>query len=59
LVLDDLLPLKLNMTMMVKSSATRVIGEMRGVKDFSYHSFPLAGIRITRDRMPAAKGMPR
>ena len=33
-------PCRLNITMMVNSSATRVIGLMRGMNLVSYHSWP-------------------
>ena len=48
-----------NITTIVNSSAVSVIGEILGMNTRSYQSWPFIGARITRLRMPAAKGMPR
>ncbi len=52
-------PLRLNITTMVKSRATSVIGEMRGMNSPSYHCLPLARSSTKRVRIPARKGTPR
>ena len=48
-----------NITMIVKSRATRVRGEIRGMNRVSYHSFDRTRSRIKRVRNPAMNGMPR
>ena len=52
-------PLRLNMTKMVNSRATSVMGLMRGMNVRSYHSRPLILRAAKRVSMPAKNGMPR
>ena len=52
-------PLSENITTMVKSSETSVIGPMRGTKRVSYQSRPFALTSTRRVRKPAANGTPR
>ena len=52
-------PLSENITTIVKSSETSVIGLMRGINRFSYHSRPLALSSTNRVSIPAKKGIPR
>ena len=52
-------PLSENMSTMVKSSATSVMGEMRGMKTFRYQSSPFQRRRTTQLAKPARNGMPR
>ncbi len=47
------------MTTIVNSSATSVIGLMRGINFFSYHARPRALTRISRVSIPAINGTPR
>mgnify|MGYP000499956638 CR=1 FL=1 len=48
-----------NITTIVKSSETNVIGPIRGTKTRSYHCRPRAPTRTRRVTKPAAKGTPR
>ena len=52
-------PFSENITIMVKSRAMRVIGEIRGMNLFSYQLFPLDLTNVYLVIMPAMKGMPR
>ena len=52
-------PLSENITRMVNSSAIRVMGLMRGMNSWSYHSLLLKRSSVNRVMMPATKGMPR
>ena len=52
-------PLRENMTRIVKSRAIKVMGLILGMNFCSYHSFPFVLSPITRETMPAIKGMPR
>ena len=52
-------PLSENITTMVKSRATSVMGEIRGMKTFRYHSSPFSARSPKRLAIPAMNGMPR
>ncbi len=52
-------PLYENITTIVKSRATSVIGLMRGMNVCSYQARPRAATRTRRVRKPAANGTPR
>ena len=52
-------PLNENITTIVKSSAMRVMGEMRGMNSRSYHSRPFHRNMRKRVAMPPKNGMPR
>ena len=52
-------PLSENITIMVKSSATSVTGEIFLINTLSYHSFDFLLIRMNRVMTPAMNGMPR
>ena len=52
-------PLRLNITTIVKRSATSVIGLIAGTKRRWYHSFPFSFTPTSRVRAPARNGMPR
>ena len=52
-------PLSENITTMVKSSATSVIGLIFGMKRSWYHSLPFARTSTKRVTTPARNGMPR
>ena len=52
-------PLKVNIATMVNSSATSVIGAMRGMNCLLVPILAFQRHRITRLNMPAANGMPR
>jgi len=53
------LPLRLNITTMVKSRAINVMGLMNGMKRVSYHFLPFRRISTKREINPARNGMPR
>ena len=52
-------PLSENITTIVNSSATSVIGLIAGMNRVSYHVLPLALQQHERVSMPARNGMPR
>ena len=52
-------PFKLNITTMVSSSATNVIGLMAGMNTCSYQASPFSRRSTSRERKPAANGMPK
>ena len=52
-------PLSENMTTMVNSRATSVIGLMRGMNFVSYQDLPLSLSMVNRVSRPAIKGIPR
>jgi hypothetical protein len=52
-------PLRLNITSIVKRSATKVIGAIRGMNDSLYQTLPFSLSNTNRVSMPEKKGMPR
>ena len=52
-------PLRENITIIVNSNATRVIGLILGINLPSYQVLPLALMRVNLVSMPPKKGIPR